>query len=95
MTTILTPGWLALAIDAERSQQPQHAQLYYKKLLEKAPYLHNANLALVRLYLKENNVEAAQQLIEQAMSYAYDPQRLQLYQTKLTALQRHRQSLTK
>jgi hypothetical protein len=87
--------WLALAIDAERSQQPQHAQLYYKKLLEKAPYLHNANLALVRLYLKENNVEAAQELIEQAMSYAYDPQRLQLYQTKLTALQRHRQSLTK
>lgn len=88
-------AWLALAIDAERSQQPQHAQLYYKKLLEKAPYLHNANLALVRLYLKENNVEAAQELIEQAMSYAYDPQRLQLYQTKLTALQRHRQSLTK
>lgn len=83
-------AWLALAIDAERNQQHGHAKLYYKKLLEKAPYLHKANLALIRLYLQEQNFSAAQGLVEQAIQYAYEPKRLEFYQTKLAALKQHR-----
>jgi Tfp pilus assembly protein PilF len=86
-------AWLALAIDAERNQQFSHAKLYYKKLLEKAPYLHNANLALIRLYLQEQNFIAAQKLVEQAIHYAYEPERLKLYNTKLAALKQHRKTM--
>ncbi|EGM79588.1 hypothetical protein Rhein_0046 [Rheinheimera sp. A13L] len=86
-------AWLALAIDAERNKQFSHAKLYYKKLLEKAPYLHNANLALVRLYVQEQNFRAAQKLVEQAINYAYEPERLQLYNTKLAALKQHRKTI--
>lgn len=86
-------AWLALAIDAERNQQMEQAKRYYKKLLEKAPYLHNANLALIRLYLQEQNFSAAQGLIEQAMRYAYEPKRMEFYQTKLSALKQHRKAL--
>lgn len=88
-------AWLALAIDAERNQQFSHARRYYEKLLEKAPYLHNANLALIGLYLKEKNFKSAQRLVEQAMDYAYEPERREFYNTKLTALKQHRKSLEK
>lgn len=86
-------AWLALAIDAERNQQFSHAKHYYKKLLEKAPYLHNANLALIRLYVKDQNFIAAQRLVEQAMNYAYEPERRDVYNTKLYELEKHRQHI--
>jgi len=88
-------AWLALAIDAERNQQFSDAADYYKKLLDKAPYLHNANLALLRLYLKQQNYSSAQKIVEQAMQYAYEPARLEFYQMKLTALKQHRKKLEK
>lgn len=88
-------AWLALAMDAERNKQPQHAKRYYKKLLEKAPYLHNANLALIRLYLQENNYKSAQLLVEQAIQYAYEPERRKFYDTKLAALKQHRENMQK
>lgn len=86
-------SWLALALEAERNQHYGNAKLYYKKLLEKAPYLHNANLALIRLYLKEQNFNSAQRLVEQAMQYAYEPARLEFYNAKLSALKQLRQPL--
>lgn len=88
-------AWLALAIDAERNQQFNDAAGYYKKLLEKAPYLHNANLALLRLYLKQQNYSSAQKIVEQAMQYAYEPARLEFYHMKLAALKQHRKNLEK
>lgn len=86
-------AWLALAVDAERNKQFRDAKRYYKKLLEKAPYMHNANLALIRLYVQDQNFRAAQKLVEQAMQYAYEPERLQLYNTKLAALKQHRKTV--
>lgn len=83
-------AWLALALDAERNQQHSRARLYYKKLLEKAPYLHNANLALIRLHLQEQNFRSAQRLVEQGMQYAYEPERLEFYNAKLSALKQLR-----
>lgn len=88
-------AWLALALDAERHQQFSHAKLYYEKLLEKAPYLHNANLALLTLYLQEQNFSAAQKVVEQAIEYAYEPERRKFYDTKLAALKQHRKNLHK
>lgn len=88
-------AWLALAIDAERNQQFSHARRYYEKLLEKAPYLHKANLALIGLYLKEKDFKSAQRLVEQAMDYAYEPERRVFYNTKLAALKQHRHNLEK
>ena len=88
-------AWLALALEAERNKQFDDAKLYYIKLLEKAPYLHNANQALVRLYLKEQNFSSAQSTIEKAMHYAYEPARREFYNTKLEAMKQHRNNLQK
>jgi Tfp pilus assembly protein PilF len=88
-------SWLALALDAERNKQFSHAKLYYEKLLEKAPYLHNANLALIRLYVQEQNFSSAQSVVEQAIQYAYEPTRREFYSTKLAALKQHRANLQK
>jgi Tfp pilus assembly protein PilF len=88
-------AWLALALEAERNKQFDDAKLYYIKLLEKAPYLHNANQALVRLYLKEQNFSSAQRTIEKAMYYAYEPARREFYNTKLEAMKQHRNNLQK
>lgn len=88
-------AWLALALDAERNQQFAYAKLYYEKLLEKAPYLHNANLALLRLYLQEQNFSSAQSIVEQALQYAYEPARREFYHSKLAALKLHRKNLQK
>ena len=87
--------WLALALDAERNQQFTDAKLYYKKLLEKAPYLHRANMALLSLYLREHNFDSAQHIVEQAMQYAYEPVRRDFYNTKLAALKQHRKNIEK
>lgn len=78
--------WFYLAYQAEQSQQRDDAVYYYKKLLEKAPYMHKASLALARLQLSAGDTAAAQKSLLLALQYSYEPPNRELYQAKLSAL---------
>lgn len=79
-------NWFYLAYQAEQQQQQDKAILYYQKLLEQAPYLHKANLALARLYLQQNNNTAARTVLRQALRYSYEQGQVAMYQAKLQAV---------
>ena len=71
---------------AEQQQQQDKAIRYYRKLLEQAPYLHRANLALARLYLQQNNNTAARAVLREALRYSYEQGQVAMYQAKLQAV---------
>ncbi len=79
-------NWFYLAYQAEQQQQQDKAILYYQKLLEQAPYLHRANLALARLYLQQNNNTAARTVLRQALRYSYEQGQVAMYKAKLQAV---------
>ncbi len=79
-------NWFYLAYQAEQQQDHNTAIQYYQKLLEQAPYLHKANLALAKLYLQQNNTEAASRALHQALRYSYEADNSAMYQAKLQAV---------
>lgn len=79
-------NWFYLAYQAEQQQQQDKAIRHYQKLLEQAPYLHRANLALARLYLKQNNNIAARAVLREALRYSYEQGQIAMYQAKLQAV---------
>jgi len=79
-------NWFYLAYQAEQQQQQDKAIRYYRKLLEQAPYLHRANLALARLYLQQNNNTAARAVLREALRYSYEQGQVAMYQAKLQAV---------
>ncbi len=83
--------WFYLAYQAEQRHHQSAAIIYYQKLLQKAPYLHKANLALAKLQFQQGDDSAARQSLTQALQYSYEPKNRALYQAKLDALQRPKQ----
>ena len=79
--------WFYLAYQAERDNDATHAVYYYEKLLQKAPYLHQANLALAKLQFQLGKPELARRALHEALQYSYDPANRQMYQAKLQALE--------
>jgi len=79
--------WFYLAYQAEQTNDSVNAVYYYQKLLQKAPYLHKANLALAKLQFQLGQPEAARQALHEALQYSYEPANRQMYQAKLQALQ--------
>lgn len=79
-------NWFYLAYQAEQQQQQDKAIRYYQKLLEQAPYLHRANLALARLYLQQNNNTAAKAVLREALRYSYEQGQVAMYKAKLEAV---------
>ncbi|MCT6698014.1 lipopolysaccharide assembly protein LapB [Rheinheimera sp. 4Y26] len=82
-------NWFYLAYQAEQQQQQDRAIRYYQKLLEQAPYLHRANLALARLYLQQNNNTAASKVLHEALRYSYEQGQVAMYKAKLQAVNGH------
>jgi Tfp pilus assembly protein PilF len=79
--------WFYLAYQAEQSNDTVNAVYYYQKLLEKAPYMHKANLALAKLQFQLGRPDAARQALHEALQYSYEPTNRQMYQAKLQALE--------
>lgn len=83
-------NWFYLAYQAEQQQDHNTAIQYYQKLLEQAPYLHRANLALAKLQFQQGQPEAAKRALREALQYSYEPANRQMYLTKLHALEQHK-----
>jgi Tfp pilus assembly protein PilF len=74
------------AVQAEQAGQEALAISFYQRLQKKVPYLLQANQALVRHYLKNQQYQAARQLLEEALEYSYEPEKRSLLQHKLAML---------
>lgn len=74
------------ALQAERAGDETLAFSFYQRLQKKVPYLLQANQALVRHYLKNQQYQAARQLIEEALEYSLEPDKRSLLETKLAVL---------
>jgi Tfp pilus assembly protein PilF len=79
--------WFELAWQAEQKQQIDTAIYFYRKLIEAAPYLHRANLAMAKLLLQQHNDAAARRALQQALEYSYEPALKAQYQAKLAMLE--------
>lgn len=79
--------WFSLALQAEKAKHYQEAIGFYQKLLQAAPYLHKANLALATLYLQQQNLTAAKAALSEALQYSYEPANQARYQAKLQMLE--------
>lgn len=74
------------AVQAEQAGHEAQAISFYQRLQKRVPYLLQANQALVRHYLKNHQYQAAQQLLEEALEYSYDPEKRSFLQNKLAVL---------
>lgn len=79
--------WFDFAYKAEQANNYDDAVHYYRKLIFSAPYLHQANLALAKLYLQKNDLASARAALTQALQYSYEPDYKIRYQAKLKMLE--------
>jgi tetratricopeptide (TPR) repeat protein len=80
-------SWLEQAYMAQNQHKYRKAIHYYRKTLENAPYVHQAYIGLYQIYLKQNQEEKAQQMLEKALEWIYEFEQRKMYKVKLFQLQ--------
>jgi len=76
--------WLEQAYQS--AENPEQAEIYYKKALQNAPYLQEAYIGLAKIYYKRNNKKRAKEMVENALKWSYKKEEKQLYKRKLSLL---------
>ncbi|RLV58276.1 hypothetical protein D5018_18115 [Parashewanella curva] len=76
-------AWLEQAYYAQQQGNDQHAIRFFKKVIEKAPYVQDAYLGLYRIYLKQNKKIAARKVMNSVLEWTHDPKQRARYNKKL------------
>lgn len=78
--------WLEQAYIAEKNYKPKKAVRYYKKALEKAPYLDQAYLGLYQIYYDRGDFDKAKSMLIKALEWTHRIKERKQYQQKLDGL---------
>jgi Tfp pilus assembly protein PilF len=80
-------NWLHLAQSAERDSDFAAAARYYRRAIEKAPYLHEAHLGLALAHYQQGKFSDAKLAMQDAVDKVVKPATRRLYETKLHLLE--------
>jgi Tfp pilus assembly protein PilF len=80
-------NWLHLAQSAERDGDFAAAARYYRRAIEKAPYLHEAHLGLALANYQQGKLNDAHVAMQDAVDTVLKPATRRLYETKLHLLE--------
>jgi Flp pilus assembly protein TadD len=78
--------WLEQAYSAQMQNNSNKAVLYYKKALDKAPYLHQAYIGLYQIYSKNGQHIQAKKMLVKALEWTYEIEERKQYKYKLYSL---------
>lgn len=81
--------WLGEAYTAKSIGNMKQAEIYFKKALEKAPYLNQAYMGLYKIYVQQNKLRKAQTMLVKALEWTYELDERKLYKYKLYNIKHH------
>ena len=79
-------SWLEQGYLARKSGNNRAAEKYLLKVIDMAPYVHQAYFALYQLYRHQNKTMRAKNILKQGMKWAYDDSKQRVYKGKLYQL---------
>ncbi len=77
---------LGEAFNARRSGNIKQAEVFFKKTLKKAPYLNQAYMGLYHIYVKQQEMDKAQEMLIKALEWTYELDEKKLYKQKLYSI---------
>jgi len=69
-----------LAHGANKKNKAQH---YYQKVIDKAPYVHQAYFGLYQIYLADNKRRRAKAILKDGLKWTHDIKQRSIYKYKL------------
>ncbi|MBO9490139.1 hypothetical protein J7384_07185 [Endozoicomonas sp. G2_1] len=78
--------WLEQAYVEHRQGRVAAAKRYYYKVIEQAPYVHQAYLGLYQIYAKQHQLNKAREMLKKALTWSYELDDRKLYKAKLYSL---------
>jgi len=87
--TIYDPNpysWLENAYIAKNENKPARAEKYFQKVIEMAPYVHQAYLGLYQLYLKQSKHHQAEEILTKGLQWTHHEEEKLRYKRKLFSL---------
>ncbi len=79
-------NWLGEAFLAQDNKHYTKAIKYYKKVLDMAPYVHQAYKGLYQIYHQQGKPRAAKEMLKNALEWTYELEDRKLYKYKLYSL---------
>ena len=76
-------NWLEQAYLAHGKNKRSRAALYYQKVIDRAPYVHQAYLGLYKIYLANNEKRKARDILKAGLKWAYDDKQRSIYKYKM------------
>jgi tetratricopeptide (TPR) repeat protein len=81
-------NWLGEAYLAQDNKQYTKAIKYYKKVITRAPYVHQAYKGLYQIYSQQGKHRQAKLMLKNALEWTYELEERKLYKYKLYSLNR-------
>lgn len=78
--------WLEQAYVEHEQGRVSAAKRYYYKVIEQAPYVHQAYLGLYQIYAKQHQLNKAKEMLKKALTWSYELDDRKLYKAKLYSL---------
>lgn len=78
--------WLEQAYVEHDQGRVTAAKRYYYKVIEQAPYVHQAYLGLYQIYAKQRQLNKAREMLKKALTWSYELDDRKLYKAKLYSL---------
>lgn len=78
--------WLEQAYVEHEQGRVSTAKRYYYKVIEQAPYVHQAYLGLYQIYANQHKLNKAREMLKQALTWSYELDDRKLYKAKLYSL---------
>ena len=78
--------WLEEAYTAQKTGKDKQAEIYFKKALNRAPYLNQAYMGLYKIYAKQNKLDSAKAMLVKALEWTYELDERKLYKHKLYSI---------
>lgn len=79
-------SWLEQAYMAQGGNQLGKAEKYYRKVIEMAPYVHQAYLGLYQIYRHRNQKQRAKNILKEGLKWTYEVNERSRYKGKLYTL---------
>ena len=77
---------LGEAFNARKNGNIKQAEVFFKKALKKAPYLNQAYMGLYHIYVKQEEMDKAQEMLIKALEWTYELDEKKLYKQKLYSI---------
>lgn len=80
-------AWLAQAYIANQNKKILTAEKYFLKVIEMAPYVHQAYLGLANIYRVKHDNQKAKRILKKGLEWTYEKQEKQSFKKKLYSLE--------